>query len=258
MSDNILKVDTNNRIRVLTFNRPDQLNAMNDALYERVAEAFDAASQDPQVAVVVLTGEGRAFTAGQDLGELEEGPEYSDGQQHGFRRFRQALELFDKPLVAAVNGLGVGIGLTMLPYCDHVVMDEKARLKAPFVTLGRTVEAGNSYLLPSRIGWANAARILFTADWVYADDAKAVGLAQEIAPEGQVLETALTYAAAIAPMPVTSLVATKRLLLAARNDMVRAAHNREQLVFQELGHSPASREALAAFQEKRPADFSNC
>lgn len=187
---------------------------------------------------------------------METPPRYADGAQHGFRRFREALEVFDKPLVAAVNGLGVGIGLTLLPYCDHVVMDETARLRAPFATLGVTVEAGNSWLLPAAVGWANAARILFTAEWIGADAAREMGLVHTIAPQGRALDEAQRFAAPIAAMPVASLVTTKRLLLAARNDHVRAAHNREQIAFEELARGPANREALAAFREKRPADFS--
>ncbi len=253
----VLRIDTADRIRTLTFNRPDQLNSMNDALYEAVADALHEASADDGIAVVILTGEGRAFCAGQDLGEMEKPVRHADGKQHGFRRFREALEVFDKPLVAAVNGLGVGIGLTMLPYCDFVAMDETARLRAPFATLGVTVEAGNSFLLPVTVGWANAARILFTAEWVPAAKALDIGLAHEIAPEGKVLDVARAYAAPIAGMPVASLVTTKRLMLAARNDMVRAAHNREQIAFEELARGPANREALAAFREKRQADFSN-
>lgn len=256
MSGDVLTVETADRIRVLTFNRPDQLNAMNDALYEAIAAALHDASNDDGVAVAILTGAGRAFSAGQDLGEMENPPRHRDGAQHGFRRFREALEVFDKPLVAAVNGLGVGIGLTLLPYCDHVVIDETARLRAPFATLGVTVEAGNSYLLPAVVGWANAARILFTAEWVSPGAAREMGLAHEIAPEGTSLDMARTFAAPIAAMPVASLVTTKRLMLAARNDHVRAAHNREQIAFEELAKGPANREALAAFREKRPADFS--
>lgn len=253
----VLETADEGRVRVLTFNRPDQLNAMNDALYEAVAAALDAASADAGVACVIVTGRGRAFCAGQDLAEMGEPPRHADGGQHGFRRFREALERFDKPLIAAVNGLAVGIGLTMLPYFDHVVIDETARLRAPFVSLGVTVEAGNSYLLPATIGWANAARLLFTACWVEAAEAREIGLAQEIAPAGTALAAARAFAAPIAAMPVAALVITKRLLLAARNDMVRAAHNREQIAFQELALGPAHREALAAFREKRPADFSS-
>ena len=252
----VLKITSKGRVRILTLNRPDQLNSMNDALYEGCAAALHEAGEDDGVACVIITGEGRAFCAGQDLREMEKSPVYTDGKTHGFRVFREGLEVFPKPLIAAVNGLGVGIGLTMLPYCERVVMDEKARLRAPFATLGVTVEAGNSYLLPAMIGWAEASRILFTAEWVPADRALEICLAHEVAPAGEALAQAEAFAAKIAPMPVASLVVTKKLMQAARNDMVRAAHNREQVAFEELGRGPANREALAAFREKRDADFS--
>jgi enoyl-CoA hydratase/carnithine racemase len=255
MTDTILKTADEGRVRILTLNRPAQLNSMNDALYDALAHALTLAAADPGVAVVILTGEGRAFCAGQDLAEMENRPTYPPGEVHGFTPFMDALDAFEKPLIAAVNGLGVGIGLTLLPYCDFVVMDEAARLRAPFVTLGVTAEAGSTLLLPALVGWSNAADILYTGRWIDAPTALQMGLVREVAPAGQVLDRARAIASQIAPNPVVSLVATKRLLCIARLDAARAARAREDAVFRGLEGGPANLEALAAFREKRPADF---
>ena len=155
-------------VRLLTLNRPEALNAFNDDLYDAVAEALAKAADDPGVAVVVITGAGRAFSAGQDLGELGEPRRHDDEEPHGFGPFIAAAESFPKPLIAAVNGLTVGIGLTLLPHCDLVLMSEDARLRAPFASLGVTAEAGSSFLLPATIGWAATAHLFYTASWLDA------------------------------------------------------------------------------------------
>lgn len=243
-------------MRVLTFNRPKQLNAMNDPLYDAIAEGLARAQADSKVAAVIITGEGRAFCAGQDLADMANRPKYPPGERHGFQPFIEAVESFSKPLIAAVNGLGVGIGLTILPYCDRVIMDEGARLRAPFVSLGVTAEAGSTVMLARMIGANHAADVLLTGRWVHADNAREIGLANEVAPAGKSLEQALKYADAFQNAPVTSLVATKSLLVAARLEAGKAARSREDALFRKLEGAPANLEALAAFREKRPPDFS--
>ncbi len=244
-------------MRLLTLDREKSLNAFNDALYDAVREALREAADDASVAVVVVTGAGRAFSAGQDLGELARPAQYADAAPHGFTPFIETVEAFPKPLIAAVNGIGVGIGLTFLPHCDLVLIAQDARLRAPFVSLGVTAEAGSTLLLPSTIGWQAAAQLLYTADWITAAQAVALGLAlRAVAPE-RLLGEALELAATIAAMPIDSLVATKRLLLAARLDAVRAARAREAPAFAKLAGGPANREALAAFRERRDPDFTS-
>ncbi len=251
-----MTIEDRGRVRVLTLDRPEALNAFNDDLYDAVRGGLQGAAEHPELAVVILTGRGRAFSAGQDLGELGNPRRHDDGQPHGFGPFIEALEAFPKPLIAAVNGIGVGIGLTLLPHCDLVLIAEDARLRAPFASLGVTVEAGNSYLLPATIGWGEAAHLLYTASWIDAAKAVEIGLAWKLTPKGQVLDEALELAQEIAAMPIASLVATKKLLLDARLDAIRAARNRENVSFGRLVGGPANREAIAAFRERREADFS--
>ncbi len=251
----VLRIEDRDRIRLLTFDRPQALNAFDDDLYDAVRDALLDAAERPDLAVVVMTGQGRAFSAGQDLGELERPRQHDDGRAHGFTPFIEAVESFPKPLVAAVNGIGVGIGLTMLPHCDLVLIAEDARLRAPFVRLGVTAEAGSTHLLPVAIGWGETAHLLYTAAWVDAARAVELGLAWRQAPSERLLEEALAVAAEIAAMPIASLVATKKLLLAARLDAVRAARGREGVIFAGLAGGPANREAIAAFKERREPDF---
>ncbi|MCZ7535745.1 MAG: enoyl-CoA hydratase-related protein [Acidimicrobiia bacterium] len=253
--DRVLRVEDRGRVRLLTLDRPDALNAFDDALYDAVRDALADAAGAPSVACVVITGAGRAFSAGQDLGELGEPRVHDDGAPHGFGPFIEVVESFPKPLVAAVNGLGVGIGLTILPHCDLVLMSEGARLRAPFVRLGVTVEAGNSLLLPQRVGWQEAAHALFTSEWIDARQAEAIGLAWKVCAPEALLDEALAVAQKIAAMPIASLVATKRLMLDARLDAVRAARLREGPTFAGLVGGPANREAMRAFREKRDPDF---
>ncbi len=256
MSEDVLLIEDDGKVRTLTFNRPDKLNAFNDALYDALRDALYAANEDPGVAVVILTGAGRAFCAGMDLGDMDNRPVYPEGEEHGFGPFMDSLDTFSKPLIAAVNGVGVGIGLTMLPYCDAVVIDEKARLRAPFVHLGVTAEAASTYLLPLTIGWANTADVLYTARFVSAENAVEIGLAREVVANGGTVTRAKEIAAEIAKGPVDSLKATKGLLIAKRLQACRDARVQENKVFGALEGGPANKEALKAFAEKRSPDFS--
>ncbi|MCP3986474.1 MAG: enoyl-CoA hydratase/isomerase family protein [bacterium] len=252
----MLRVEDVGRVRLLTLDRPEALNAFNDDLYDAVCRALADASASPDVAVVVVTGQGRAFSAGQDLAELDRPRRHEDGSRHGFAPFIEMLEAFPKPLVAAVNGIGVGIGLTLLPHCDLVLIADEARLRAPFVSLGVTAEAGSTHLLPETIGWQQTAHLLYTASWIDAAQAVESGLAWRSCPGERLLEEAMEVAAEIASMPIASLVGTKKLLQGARLDAVRAARARENVTFEKLARGPANREAIAAFREKRKPDFS--
>ncbi|HUL98500.1 MAG TPA: enoyl-CoA hydratase/isomerase family protein, partial [Mycobacterium sp.] len=173
-----LLIDDENRVRTLTLNRPDALNAFNEALYDATTEALLAAAEDPDVAVVLITGAGRAFSAGQDLGDMQAritDPDFPAGK-HGFPGMIDALARFPKPLVCAVNGVGLGIGATILGYADLAFMSSTARLKCPFTSLGVAPEAASSYLLPQLVGRQNAAWILMSSEWISAQEALRMGL----------------------------------------------------------------------------------
>jgi enoyl-CoA hydratase/carnithine racemase len=232
-NDTVLRIEDNGAVRLLTLNRPEAKNAFNKALYDSVRVALDEAAGDDGVTVCVLTGTGDAFSAGQDLkalAKLKDDP----SEAHGFEPFARALARFDKPLLAAVNGVAVGVGVTLLGHCDLVLVAEGARFKLPFVGLGLIPEAASSFVLPAVLGWQAAAYHLLTGDWLTAEDAVAHGLAWKCCPAGSLLEETLALALRIAEGPLESVRNTKRLLQGARAEAVTAALDREHVVLAEI------------------------
>ncbi len=242
-------------VALFTLNRPRQRNAFNDQMYDDLRDALRDAQESDDVRVVVVGGAPGAFSAGQDLGEMSHAAD-GDREGHGFRPFMDRLCQFDKPLLAAVNGVGVGIGLTMLLHCDIVYIAEGARLRPPFVSLGVVPEAASSYLLPATIGYQRAADAFFSCDWIDARRAFELGIASRVCAPDELLPAIREKAAQIAEQPLGSLRETKRLLLHARSEQVRAARAREDRAFAERLGSPENVEAIRAFFEKRPPDFS--
>lgn len=257
-SSAVLLIEDRDRVRVLTLDRPDRLNAFDTPLYHAVTDALGEAGDDHDVACVVVTGAGRAFSSGQDLGEMSAIDQGSPGAaEHGFRPFMDALSRFSKPLLAAVNGIGLGVGCTMLLHCDVVVLADDARLRVPFTSLGVVPEAASSYLMPRTMGSQAASLALYTSRWIDADEAVRWGLALRAVPAGSLLDETLAIAREIARMPTAALVETKRLVLAARDDAVQAARAREDEAFQRMLLGPANVEALQAFFEGREPDFTS-
>ncbi|BBX44930.1 enoyl-CoA hydratase/isomerase family protein [Mycobacterium cookii] len=249
----ILKVDDENRVRTLTLNRPDALNAFNEALYEATAAALTSAAADPDVAVVLLTGAGRAFSAGNDLKEMQAritDPEMANQGSH-FTTMIEALTHFPKPLVCAVNGVGVGIGATILGYADLVFMSSMARLKCPFTSLGVAPEAASSYLMPQLIGRQNAAWLLMSSEWVDADEARSMGLAWKVCEPDQLIAQARSYAETLASRPIPSLIAVKQSMVEPIRSEIAAATERENAHFAELLGGQANAAALADFTAKK-------
>ncbi len=243
-----VEIEDRGRVRVIWMNRPETLNAMNETMFGDLREALDAASEAPEVAVAVVSGRGRAYCAGLDL---------AAGPASNFADMLKALAYFRKPLLAAVNGLGVGIGMTMLAHCDLVFMARSARLRTPFPQLGLAPEAGSSYAFAARMGWPDAAYALLSGRWFTAEECRAMGIAWRLADDDRVLDAALEVAGELAANPIPSLIATKELMLrAGRADRSWAAHEREQEAYAVLMGGPANVEAFEAFREKREPDFS--
>jgi enoyl-CoA hydratase/carnithine racemase len=249
----ILQVDDQNRVRTLTLNRPDVLNAFNEALYEATAEALRMAAEDPDIAVVLLTGAGRAFSAGNDLREMQAritDPEMANQGSH-FTTMIEALTRFPKPLICAVNGVGVGIGTTILGYADLVFMSAAARLKCPFTSLGVAPEAASSYLLPQLIGRQNAAWLLLSSEWVGAHEALAMGMVWKVCEPEDLLAEARRHAEILASRPIPSLIAVKQSIVEPTRPDIAAATERENAHFAELLGGQANAAALADFTAKR-------
>lgn len=249
----MLAITTDNRVRTITFDRAEAMNAFNEALYHATAQALSEAEHDDGVAVIMLTGTGRAFCAGTDLQEMldrDPATPFTEGAQ-GFRRLMDALIDFPKPLICAVNGIGVGLGATILGFADLVFMSRAARLRCPFTSLGISPEAASTYLLPGLIGRQNAAWILMSSEWISAEEALTMGLVWKVCEPAELMPTAAAYAHRLAAQPIESLVAVKQSMLAPHSQQIRAAVARENCLLDELVGGPANTQALADFTAAR-------
>ena len=237
-----VEIEINDGVAVITMNRPERKNAFTREQYELLANALNAADQDAEVRVAVLTGAGAAFSSGQDLKEMMElasgvASGAATSKAGGFTVLLDALEIFSKPLIAAVNGVAVGIGMTLLPFCDIVLIDESARMRVPFSELGVPPEAASSVLFADRIGWQRAAELLLTARWVDASEAVEIGLALRTTPAGEALSQARELATTIASKSAYSTRVIKQLMVAGRGTRTQEARSREEALFADLFRS---------------------
>ena len=252
--EQLVLVETSGGVCTLTFNRPEKKNAFSLPMYTAAVAALREAGADPAVRVVLLTGAGGAFTAGNDLADFAKAREFNE--DHPAVQLLLALLDFDKPLVAAVNGVAVGVGVTMLLHCDLVYLADDAKLLAPFVGLGLVPEGGSSLLLPRIAGMAKASEILLLAEPFDAATAVSAGLAARALPPAELLPFARKKAARLAELPAAALRASKKLLRDPLRDRLRDVMFTEAARFAERLSSPEAKEAFAAFFEKRKPDFS--
>ncbi|OJT19182.1 enoyl-CoA hydratase [Archangium sp. Cb G35] len=233
----------------LTFNRPQKKNAFTGEMYEAAARALVEADSNDAVRVVVLTGSGGAFTAGNDLKDFLEHP--PTGEDSPVFRFLRALAHFSRPVVAGVDGVAVGIGTTLLLHCDYVAASERAVFSMPFVNLGLSPEGASSVLLPRAAGLALASELLMFGEPFDAPTALRAGIINQVVPEASLAETVQKRAAALAAKPVESLRLTKRLLREPLRATVDDALSREGALFVQRLGSAEAREAFNAFLSKK-------
>jgi enoyl-CoA hydratase/carnithine racemase len=247
-----IKVRQDGAVLEIIFARPEKKNALSNAMYRAVTEALERANGDPGVRVVLFGAEGDAFTAGNDIADFA-------GASAGERRdlaafgFITALGRAEKPIVAAVSGLAVGVGTTMLLHCDLVYVAETARLTAPFVNLALVPEAASSMLLPGRIGHARAFAMFALGESLTGGEAFTLGLANQVLPRDEVLPAARAAAGKLAAQPLGAVMATKKLMREQERILARMAE--ESTVFGQRLQSEEAREAFRAFAERRPPEF---
>jgi enoyl-CoA hydratase/carnithine racemase len=238
-------------IRKITLNRPARLNAMQNDTFDGLRDILIASSLDTEIKCVVLTGAGRGFCAGWNLDEMQSRPVFADGKRHGAVPCIEELVRFNKPLIAAVNGVAVGFGATLTLHADIAIGSSEARLRFPFTELGLAGESAVSATLPSRVGYQEAARLLFTCDWIDANDAARLGLIWRVVAPADLLPTAMSLGSRIAQMPLESLVATKQLLFAAKASPVLPALDREVAMYARLMGGPSNLKAIEDFKNRR-------
>jgi enoyl-CoA hydratase/carnithine racemase len=239
----------------ITLNRPAKKNSLTAAMYQALADAFKAARADAAIKVVLITGGAELFTAGNDLRDFLDHPPGADDSP--VFQFLAQISGCEKPIVAAVGGLAVGIGSTLLLHCDLVYAAENTRFSLPFTALGLVPEAASSYLLPRMAGHQQAAELLLLGEPFAAVRAKEIGLVTQVVSAQDLLATAELAVARLVALPAKSVMATKALMKSVQQPMVERQMKAEADMFRSMLAEPAAREAFNAFFEKRKPDFSN-
>lgn len=243
-SENVLRIQ---------FNRPEKKNAMTSSMYSTVAELLNTAAKDDETRVVLLHGAGDAFCAGNDLGDFLHHPPKSDDSPQA--RFFAELIAFDKPLIAAVHGVAIGGGTTMLTHFDFVYAAEHTRFQMPFVNLALVPELGTSYWLPAQIGYLAAAELVLLALPFDAHRAAELGFVTRVVAEADLMATALDTAQKLTRQPAGAVRASKRLMKRGLSAHMADAAQFEFLEYALRLQSGDAKEAVAAFVEKRQPDF---
>ncbi len=261
MSYETIQLEMRGAIAMLTLNRPDRLNALN----VQVAHDFKAAVAEARecgARVIVLTGAGRAFSAGGDLREMQEIAK-TDGRVEAF--FDEPLKLLNEaillirqtpvPFIAAVNGFASGAGCNLALACDLVVAAESARFNQAFIKIGLTPDCGGTFMLPRLVGWKRATELLFTGELVSAQAAAEMGMINSVSPDNELMNTVMAMAEKLATAPTAAIGEIKMLLeQSAVNDM-RSHLDLERRTQIESGKTKDFVEGVSAFLEKRPPRF---
>lgn len=253
-----IQVKRDGRVLVVTLNRPEKLNAVNATLHAELARIFADAAQDPEARVVVLTGAGRAFSAGGDVEwfqEVERDPRTLDLVQWEAKKIIHDLLELEAPVIAAVNGHATGLGATLALFCDTIFMAEGAKIGDPHVKMGIVAGDGGAVIWPWLLGPARAKEYLMTGDLLTAQEAERIGLVNHVVPAAECLPRALEFAHRLADGPILAVKWTKvsvnKLLKEAVNLVLDTSLALETQTFRTEDH----REAVRAFIEKRPPRF---
>lgn len=252
MSDQIV-VNVEGRVQSIRMNRAEKKNALTGAMYTAMSEALVAADRAADVRVIVITGTGDCFTAGNDISDFASA---KPGQVSPAIRFLETLAATTKPVLAAVSGVAIGIGTTMLLHCDLVYAAAGSRFQLPFVNLGLCPEAASSMILPALMGTHRAAELLLFGEPFSAEVACNLGIVNQVVAHSEMLSTVTSKAQQLAQKPPASLRTTKMLLKSGYADAIKQTMAREGQNFAALLQGPEAKEAMAAFLERRQPDFS--
>lgn len=245
-------VERKDGILYLTMDNPSKKNAISRDMYLQMAGALNEVAQDHDIRAVLIRGSGGVFSSGNDVSGFTSAP----GEVPAPQQFVRALSKFPKPIVAQVEGLAVGIGVTMLLHSDLVYVAEDAKMRMPFVNLGVVPEAGSSYLLPRLMGAAKAAELILLGKLFTGAEAETLGIATAAMPADQVAGAAEAAAAALVKQPLGALMKSRALLRDVSGDALDERIETEFVQFFEGVQGPEFAEAFAAFAEKREPDFS--
>jgi enoyl-CoA hydratase/carnithine racemase len=249
-----IKTATLNGVATIEIARPEKKNALTLAMYRAMADAITAATTDPQVRALLITGQPGIFTSGNDIEDFMQRP--ADGMESPAFLFMKALLACDKPVIAAVTGAAIGVGTTMLLHCDFVYVSDEARLAMPFTSLGLVPEFASSLVVPQLMGNVRAAEKILLGDPFSGTEAVECGIANAVLPAAEVVPHARRIAERFNALPPGAVQESKRLLRRARAQAALETLAVEGEVFARRLRSPEAQEAFSAFFQKRKPDFS--
>jgi len=256
MGDTVLRASADG-VLTLTLNRPEALNSFTIEMKEALLAGLKDAARDRSVRVVILTGAGRAFSAGQDLKERQ-GPNVPDLGTELRTRYNPiilAMRRLEKPIIGAVNGVAAGAGISLAMACDILIASDKATFMEAFGRVGLVPDTGSTWFLPRLVGPARAAEMTFTADSVDAATAERIGLVNRVVPADKLMDEASALAARLAQAAPIAVALTKRALNRALESTLEEALEFEAQLQSIAGRSADHKEGVAAFVEKRPVRF---
>lgn len=251
----MLLVEQTGSVRTLTLNRPEVLNALSLTLLSQLRAALAQAAEDTSVRAVVLTGAGRGFCSGADLGAPEELSDIAGIIAHYYNPVTRLLSSMPKPVIAAVNGIAAGAGLSLALACDLRLLSSAARLTVGFSGIGLVLDAGASYFLPKLVGHGRALELALSNRRVDADEALRLGLASRVIAEARFAEEVAQAAAELAAGPTQSYARIKQQLAAAASNDLEAQLALEARLQAEAAATEDFKRALAAFRNKQPVRF---
>lgn len=255
MGDTV-QYEQHDAIALISLDRPDALNGFTTQMSSDLLQAFEKAQNDDSVRVVVLTGEGRAFSTGADLkGGLNDDRTLHGTLQYEYRPVLHAIAEIPKPVIAAVNGFAAGIGLAFVLHSDLVLMAEDAFLLSPFTSISLIPDGGANWLLVRQLGYHRAYQLAVECERIPADRCVELGLANKVAPANELRVAALSWAQDLGRRAPLSLAATKKAMRFAMDNSWAASYDREAELQGELGKTEDFPEGVAAFLEKRAPKF---
>jgi 2-(1,2-epoxy-1,2-dihydrophenyl)acetyl-CoA isomerase len=259
MSDTI-QVTKHDRVAVLGLSRPESMNAIDMGMRRQLLEALDRLARDPDIRCIVLTGAGKAFCSGSDLKSAAANSDTSVRRTartllHDFQPIIETLSRLDKPVIAAVNGAAVGVGMSLVLACDLVVMAKNAFLMAPFINVGLIPDGGTAWFLSQRVGYARAFELLAEGQKIPAERCLALGMANRVSEPETLMEDTLKWAASFASKAPLALALTKRVARLSTTLGLSEILSVEAELQTTLAGTEDAREAIAAFGEKRTPSF---
>lgn len=249
--------DTKQGLARITLNRPDKFNSFNRQMAIELQQSLDKAANDKSVRAILLTGNGKAFCAGQDLAEAIDpnGPGIVKIVEETYNATIKRLRLIEKPIVCAVNGIAAGAGANIALACDIVIAAKSAGFIQAFSKIGLIPDSGGTYILPRLIGYQKAAALMFTGEKVSAEDAEKMGMIYKWTDDEKLEEESTKMALQLAQMPTVGIGLTKRLLNESMHNSLFVQLNREGALQAEAAQSFDHKEGVNAFLEKRAPLF---